>query len=471
MRDTAITNQGLQNHAAPTGTESLLSRERHFRKVLDELPAAIYTTDPLGRITYYNEAAALLWGHAPAIGTSEWCGSWKLFWPDGTPLPHGDCPMAVAIRERRMVRGIEAIAERPDGTRVPFMPYPTPIFDEAGALIGAVNMLVDLSDRKKTEEFHARLSAIVESSDDAIIGKDLTGRILSWNRAAERLFGYAAAEAVGQSITILIPPDRLDEEALILSRIRSNERVEHYETIRRRKDGSLLELSITVSPIRDSGGRVVGASKIARDITEQKRTQEQRDLLLGEMKHRTRNFAAVIDAIARQSRPSDAPQAAAILDLFVGRLRALLSAGEIAVDSASRYASLQLLFETTLRPFRNPHQQAQISIGGPPIEVSEQTAGGLALAVHELATNALKYGALKTKQGHVSLAWSVDGAGRAAIEWRERGGEPIAGDPTRRGFGSRVIKSAVSGEPDGKTTLRFERDGVCCRFEFQMRAS
>src|ERR1700722_1155060 len=115
--------------AAPVGADS---REGHYRNILDELPAAIYVTDAFGRITYFNEAAATLWGHRPTLGESEWCGSWKLFWPDGRALPHGECPMAVAIKEKRPVRGMEAIAERPDGTRVPFIPYPTPLFDASG---------------------------------------------------------------------------------------------------------------------------------------------------------------------------------------------------------------------------------------------------------------------------------------------------------------------------------------------------
>src|SRR5580692_9008100 len=116
-------------------------RDGYFRNIVNALPAAIYVTDALGRITYFNEAAAALWGHRPKIGSSEWCGSWKLFWPDGRALPHGECPMAIAIKEKRAVRGMEAVAERPDGTRVPFEPYPTPILDSDGDLTGAVNML------------------------------------------------------------------------------------------------------------------------------------------------------------------------------------------------------------------------------------------------------------------------------------------------------------------------------------------
>jgi PAS domain S-box-containing protein len=136
---------------------TLRERERRFRGLLDALPAAVYTTDAAGRITYYNDAAAQLWGHRPPLGTAEWCGSWKLYWPDGTPLPHEECPMAIALKENRSVRGMEAAVERPDGTRVPFIPYPTPIHDEAGRLIGAVNMLVDITDRKRAEEQHTLL--------------------------------------------------------------------------------------------------------------------------------------------------------------------------------------------------------------------------------------------------------------------------------------------------------------------------
>ncbi len=134
---------------------TLRERERRFRELLDALPAAVYTTDAAGRITYYNDAAAELWGHRPPLGSSEWCGSWKLFWPDGTPLPHDECPMAIALKEDRPVRGMEAIAERPDGTRVPFIPYPTPLHDETGKLVGAVNMLVDITERKRAEEQQA----------------------------------------------------------------------------------------------------------------------------------------------------------------------------------------------------------------------------------------------------------------------------------------------------------------------------
>src|ERR1700741_1329384 len=267
-----------------------------FRNILDALPAAIYTTDAAGRITYFNEAAAALWGHRPQIGTSEWCGSWKLFWPDGRSLPHGECPMAIAIKEQRPVRGMEAVAERPDGPRGPCEPYPIPLFDASGALIGAINMLIDITDRKRADEVKQRFSSIVQFSDDAIISKNLKGVIESWNAGAERIFGYAASEVIGQSVEILIPPDRLVEEPRILHRIKRAERVDHYETVRRRKDGSLIDISLTISPIMDAGGKVIGASKMARDITERKRHQAHISLLAGEAEHRAKNVLATVQA-------------------------------------------------------------------------------------------------------------------------------------------------------------------------------
>src|ERR1700684_1279178 len=189
--------------------EALVQGDAYFRQVLDLLPAAVYITNASGLITYYNAAAAALWGYRPQLGSSEWCGFWKLYWPDGTPLPHDECPVGVAVREKRPIRGLEAVAERPDGIRVAVLPYPTPLYDAAGELIGAVNMVVDISDRKRAEHSAQQLAAVVEFSDDAILTKDLDGVITSWNRGAERLFGYKAEEAVGRPITILIPHYRL----------------------------------------------------------------------------------------------------------------------------------------------------------------------------------------------------------------------------------------------------------------------
>ncbi len=253
--------------------------EQRFRQMIDALPAAIYTTDAAGRLTHFNPAAVELSGRVPTLGTDQWCVSWKLYHSDGRPLPHNECPMAIAVTEGHPLRGVEAIAERPDGTRVWFMPYPSPLRNAHGDIIGGINMLIDITERKQAEARSAHLSAIVESSDDAIVSTDLHGIILSWNQGAERLFGYTAEEIIGQAVHRIIPPQRAHEERRILDQVSRGEHLHHYETVRRRKNGQLIDVSLTVSPIKDAQGRIIGASKISRDITDQKLQLQQRQQL------------------------------------------------------------------------------------------------------------------------------------------------------------------------------------------------
>ncbi len=252
--------------------EVVRASEARYRELIHALPAAVYTTDERGSITLYNQAAVALWGRDPKIGKDLWCGSWKIYRPDGSPLPLDECPMAVTLREGRAVRGEEIVIERPDGTKRHVLPHPEPMRNADGVVIGAINMLIDITDRKEAEKAVARLAAIVTSSDDAIIGKDLHGIVTSWNQGAERLFGYAAEEMIGQPVLRLIPPERHNEEVHILGQIMQGKPINHYETIRRRKDGTELTVSLTVSPLL-SNGKIIGASKIIRDISEEKRVQ------------------------------------------------------------------------------------------------------------------------------------------------------------------------------------------------------
>lgn len=133
-------------------SRALDEREQHLRDLLEALPAAIYLTDAEGRITFYNQAAVALAGRRPEVGQDRWCVAWRLYQPDGTPLPHERCLMAVALKENRPVRGVAAVAERPDGTRIAILPFPTPLRDAAGALVGGVNLLLDMSQRHGAED-------------------------------------------------------------------------------------------------------------------------------------------------------------------------------------------------------------------------------------------------------------------------------------------------------------------------------
>jgi PAS domain S-box-containing protein len=446
-------------------------RENQLRlqELLEALPTAIYTTDAAGRITSYNQAAVDLWGHRPKLGQDAWCGSWRLYWPDGTPMPHDECPMAVALKEGRVVRGAEAVAERPDGTRVHFVPYPTPLFDESGAPIGAVNTLIDITEHRHAKEVGARLAAIVESSDDAIVSKDLNGIIRSWNRGAERLFGYAAEEVVGQPITILIPPDRQDEETDILERIRRGERIDHYETVRRRKDGSPVEISLTVSPVRDAAGRVTGASKIARDITERRRSEEKQKLLLREMSHRARNlFALASSVVTLSARSAETPQdmAQAVRE----RLGALARAHDLTLpdlaggDKVDKATTLPALLRAIVSPYDGAEDQddRRVHLSGPDVPIQGSAVTSLALLLHEFAANSAKYGALSAPTGRLEARWSV-AEDELLLEWKEQGGPPLAGPSADEGFGSLLARQAVEGQLGGRIFRDWHDRGLIIR--------
>ncbi len=245
----------------------------------NELPVAVYTCDSLGYITSYNIAAEKLWGRKPEIGKDLWCGSWKIYYLNGKPMPLHLCPMARTLKEGVAIEGEEIIVERPDGTRVKVKPCPAPVFNEAGILTGAINTLIDVTRLTEGEEKQAMLAAIVNSSDDTIISKTLDGIITSWNPAAERMFGFTANEAVGKHISLIIPPSRIKEEEFIIGQITKGNKLDHFETIRVAKDGHEIPISITVSPIIGSRGKVIGASKIARDITERKKAEEKQSIL------------------------------------------------------------------------------------------------------------------------------------------------------------------------------------------------
>ena len=262
------------------------------------------------------------------------------------------------------------------------------------------------------------LASIIDSSDDAILGKDLNGIIKSWNAAAERLFGYTAAEAIGQPFVMLIPNDRKDEETLILERIRSGERI-HFETVRVRKDGSTVQVSITTSPIRAPEGHIIGASKIARDITERRVSQERQQFLIRELQHRTQNLFMVIQSVARSSfvEPLSLTEAS---DVFGGRLHALAQTHRLLADAAFEGAQLSEIVRRELAPFSD-----HLSLSGDDILVHTLAAQQFALTVHELTTNAIKYGALSVPTGRVAVAFDVErakGQSTFSFLWKETGG-------------------------------------------------
>ncbi|MDW6023607.1 PAS domain S-box protein [Mesorhizobium sp. BAC0120] len=436
-----------------------LEADSRVREIFDALPVAIYATDADGTLTFFNRAAAELAGRKPHAGKDKWCVSWRLRHADGSLMPHEECPMAQSIKEQRPIRGMEAYLERPDGTMIPFAPYPTPMFSLSGKLMGAVNMLIDLRDSRRANEAAQHLAAIVESSDDAIVSKDLKGIIRTWNKGAERLFGYRAQEVIGKPITIIIPGDRQDEEPHILERIGRGEPIEHYETRRVRKDGSIVDISLTVSPVRDAHGRVVGASKIARDISERKQAEMQRDLLVAELSHRVKNALATVTSIARQSFASN-PDPVDAQRSFLARIHALSKTHSRLAESRWSGVSLETLFLDELAPYRQDNG-SNVRVWGQPIMLAPKHAVILAMAAHELATNAAKHGALSTRAGSVEVIWEPDEQGRIQIRWIEKGGPKLV-PPTRSGFGRLLVERVLASDLGSSVQMDFAENGLRC---------
>ncbi|WP_167514647.1 sensor histidine kinase [Mesorhizobium intechi] len=263
---------------------------------------------------------------------------------------------------------------------------------------------VDIANNQKHDATaDARLAAIVDSSFDAIISKDLTSIITSWNLAAERMFGYTAEEAVGQSILMLIPDHLKSEETEIISKVRGGHRVASYETTRRRKDGVLISVSLTVSPIKNANGEIVGASKIARDISAAKESERRIRLLMREVNHRVKNqFAVILSMVRETSKRSTDPLE--FEELIRARIMALSRSHDLLVTSEWAGASLFDLIQEHLKPFG---REEQILLSGPVLTLQSNAVQNLGMAFHELGTNSSKYGALGSEDGQVKITWTI----------------------------------------------------------------
>jgi PAS domain S-box-containing protein len=320
------------------------------------------------------------------------------------------------------------------------------------------------------DETAQRLAAIVESSDDAILAKDLNGTIIAWNSGAERLFGYTADEAVGKPVAMLIPLDRPNEEPNILARVRAGERIDHYETIRRRKDGSLIEISLSVSPIRNRDGKIIGASKIARDISERRRAEEQQLLLIREMDHRVKNLFTLAGSIVLLSARS-AMTVADLVTAVSSRLHALAQAHALTVPLSSgttgnrKTTTLHALIRTILAPYDETGDDgSRASVTGPDIAIGGEVLTSFALLLHEFATNAAKYGALSTPEGRIAIS-CVQQRGRFVLTWTESGGPPVQRRIDGEGFGSLLTRGAVQGQLGGEIIRDWKPEGLSIRLE------
>ncbi len=306
----------------------------------------------------------------------------------------------------------------------------------------------------------ARLAAIVRSSQDAIYSFDHHHVIGSWNSGAERLFGYRADEIIGRSRALLMPPHRVNELHDPLKF--GDENIITNETERKRKDGTVFPCVVTKSQIFGPNGQLLGFSSTVRDITERRLAEERQRLMARELVHRVKNSFAVIQSIVRQTQRST-PDPEAFAEAFGGRLAAMAASHDLLTDRHWEGASLRELVASQLAAF-SAGAEKRVHVQGPEVTLDTSLAVPLGLALHELATNATKYGSLSIPGGSVELSWKVvqdNGAERLALVWRETGGPPVK-PPSRRGFGTSLIERGL---PDARIDRRFDPGGLVCQIE------
>jgi PAS domain S-box-containing protein len=331
-----------------------------------------------GVITSWNRAAERMfgWTAAEAIGQSI-----MLIIPDDRR--HEEETVLAHIRAGEPVDPFDTVRRTKDGRLIEVAVTVSPIVDDAGHIVGASKIVRDITERRQNEIVHARLAALVDSSDDAIVSKTLDGVITSWNRAAERIFGWTAAEAVGQSIMLIIPDDRRFEEQTVLARIRAGERVDHFDTVRRTKGGRLVEVSITVSPIADAAGRIVGASKIARDITDRRRVEDATARLLAR-EQEARNQAEALNRTKDELLATVSHELRTPLNSIFGWARMLQST---EMDEAARVRAINAIVRSA---------SAQARLIEDLLDLSRIVTGQMRLDFEPMDLNAVVEGALES---------------------------------------------------------------------------
>lgn len=322
--------------------------------------------------------------------------------------------------------------------------------------IDALN--AQLEESIRANEASARLAAIVSSSTDAIYSKDLQKVVTSWNKGAELMFGYTAEDMIGSSILSIVPIDKLSEEDNLLNRLRAGEVLVPVETVRKRKDGTVLSVSITSSTIENISGEVVGYSKIVRDISERTAFIEQQAFLMQELAHRSKNQLAVISAISRQT----ARNSSSIEDFqktFEQRLIGLSVSVSLLVERGWSGVSLEHLIRMQTKAFITTPKQLRTR--GPKITVGNVAAETIGLAIHELSTNSLKYGAWSSSSGYVTLDWKMSAQPPFDLEikWKERDGPPVT-EPSQTGFGQVVIKNLMVQKLSADVNFTYPPEGV-----------
>jgi PAS domain S-box-containing protein len=323
----------------------------------------------------------------------------------------------------------------------------------------SIGLVVDITDRKLGEEANALHASTVMSSMDAIFSIDSDLIIRTWNGGAERLYGYTAAEAIGQSLKLICPDELRDEQSGLYAQTMKGRPV-LLETVRRHKDGRLVPVGISGSPIFAPDGHIMGVAAVHRDMTENREFKEHLGFTLRELSHRTKNLLAVVQGLARMiARRSDDVDEFEVR--FRGCIQALAHSHDLLVQHDWQGATLRELLQVQLAPFGGI-DSTKISAQGPDVFLTPSAMQSLGLIVHELATNATKHGALSTPAGSVAITWTRDPGDRGGVRmaWQEQGGPPVS-EPTHRGFGQ-VVFERIGASLDGNITTDFRPEGFVC---------
>jgi len=365
---------------------------------------------------------------------------------------------------------IEREIESEDANQT-FLVRLTPYRGTSNVIDGTVITMVDISERKRLERDRAHLAAIVHSSEDAILSHDLEGKITSWNRGAHNIYGYVEAEMIGEPMTKLLAANQADEWPAYLARLRAGESISHLDVTRKAKHDKEVQVSLKISPIRDETGQIVGASAVARDISERKLAEKRTQLLMAELDHRVRNILAVVRSVVTQTLAArKAPES--ISRDVEGRISAIARAQTALTRSGTFEGSLRKLIENELAPYRTQSNILVTAHTGETVWLTSGASLSLGLAFHELATNAAKYGALSSPEGQLEVSWSVtaiDGKSEVTIRWVERGTASVNA-PAQSGFGSSLIEPGLTHRLGAIVQRDFLDSGMHCLIRFTLAA-
>jgi PAS domain S-box-containing protein len=463
----------LRAALAERSNEQLRNQEGAFRRLLGALPAAIHTTDTVGRITYYNKAAADLWGVSPELYKDKCSDLGRLYYADGTLVPPEECPTKVCLMESRAIEGREALFERPDGTRIPIVPYPAPLTDEKGAVVGVVSMKLDISERMRAEaalaERNAQLNLAHKAARVGSYTYDLTARSMRISRASAETYGLpdGTIEIAGQQWCARVHRDdvqRLRAEHIRAFKGRRRELVNEFRFVRPGGEIRWIEARSLVA--YDDAGRAERMTGVYIDVTERRKSEDHKNLLIAELDHRVKNVLACVAAIAQRSRECSR-SSDEFLQVLNGRISSLANAHALLSRSHWEGVELGELVRNELAPCMTDGSNL---IEGPDIVLAAEATQPLSMVLHELATNATKYGALSSRRGRVSVCWERQSSSHdpLTLEWRETGGPAIVA-PGPSGYGSSVIRDLIPYELGGSVDYVLAPGGVRCRVEIPAR--